>query len=754
MMRGDCHCGVIHGPALERTSAPDNFAAVYDYVDEHGDTLFQCVRKHGKGFSQRRPDGAGGWVWDLQGVRRILYRLPELLSADPTARVWIVEGEKDVNTMRAAGYIATCNPMGAGKWRGVEELAREILAGRDVTIIADKDEPGWDHAAKIAASLQDVCRLVGPLECTRGKDISDHFAAGGSLGDLVAMSPQPKAIPVATKTTLKLVPSAHRAEPPVWGEDEHGPPDRPARPEIQVTTRSDEMVRQLERHMAALDPGLYQRGRELVTVLGSDSVRGVADGTPILRPLTRASILPRITEYVQFVGLKPPTKRAIDSATAINQPPPSPEPVNCLPPQLPVVGPMLERGEWPNVRLLKGVSETPFLRPDGMIVQAVGYDAVTKYLYCPSCEYPRVPTDPTQDEAKAALARLRDLFVHFPFTSEAGGYVAIAALLTALARPAIEGPVPTFIFEASVRGSGKTLQCDVVHIIATGRTAPHGEWPIDEDEQKKTMNALALSAAPIVILDNIKGLFGGQTLEGVLTSERVSFRVLGSKNTADVPWMSVILASGNNLQLTDDMCRRSLVSRLEPTESDPTTRRGLPNLPALVRENRTSLVVDALTVLRSFCSHGRPDAGSHMASYLDWSGLVANAILFAGGPDVVLARPGDEKAVSDDVGAASTIVSDLERLLGGGAMTLRSILATLYPVRARGETPEPDGFDDLREAIEMLAPLRGPKPDALLVGKRLRKFIGRWFDDLQLTVELDPKRKVGVWRVQKRAKSG
>ncbi len=90
--------------------------ATYDYKDESGQLLYQAIRYDNKDFSQRKPDGKNGWKWNLGGVRRILYRLPELLQANPDDWVFIVEGEKDVDRLYGEGLIATSCPMGAGKW--------------------------------------------------------------------------------------------------------------------------------------------------------------------------------------------------------------------------------------------------------------------------------------------------------------------------------------------------------------------------------------------------------------------------------------------------------------------------------------------------------------------------------------------------------------------------------------------------------------------------------------------------------------
>jgi len=138
------------------TNAPssDRIVATYPYVDETSEMIFEVVRYEPKSFRQRRPDGRGGWVWNLDGVRRVLYRLPELIAAK---RVFIAEGEKDVETLRALGLVATTNSGGARKWRA--EVA-QYFKGKDVVILPDNDEPGRKHAEQVAANLFSVARSL------------------------------------------------------------------------------------------------------------------------------------------------------------------------------------------------------------------------------------------------------------------------------------------------------------------------------------------------------------------------------------------------------------------------------------------------------------------------------------------------------------------------------------------------------------------------------------------------------------------
>lgn len=159
--------------------------ATYDYRDETGQLLFQVLRMANKQFPQRRPNGNGGWDWNLGETRRVLYRLPELIAAvsEGTPTVYIVEGEKDVQSLVDRGKVATCNPGGAGKWRS--EYSK-FLAGCDVIICADKDKPGQAHARAVATSLEEIASRVWIVEAADPhKDITDHLNAGLDFNQLV-----------------------------------------------------------------------------------------------------------------------------------------------------------------------------------------------------------------------------------------------------------------------------------------------------------------------------------------------------------------------------------------------------------------------------------------------------------------------------------------------------------------------------------------------------------------------------------------
>lgn len=498
------------------------------------------------------------------------------------------------------------------------------------------------------------------------------------------------------------------------------------RPEVRVGKDMHRVIDEAARALAR-DPLVYQRAHELVTVVGAQPAERapIAPGAPMIRTLVAPSLVPRLTRHVQFQRFAPPSQKAIRAAEMTGGQAEGAW-AECMPPPN-VVACMLASADWPDIRPIVGVTETPLFRPDGSIHQTRGYDPLTGYLYAPSRDYPDVDAQPTRAQAGAALADLVHVFTDFPYVDPAHAMVPIAALLSVLARPAIDGPVPAFLFDASTRGSGKTLQADVVSLLATGRGAARATYPADEEELTKVLMAYALAGCPTVLLDNVTRVMGGGVLDAVLTArDEVQFRILGRNEAPRLPWRTVLFASGNNLALGEDTMRRVLIARLESSLENPEDRTGFvhPDLFAWVKAERPRLVAAGLTVLRSFASHGRPDVGvKRWGTFEAWSDLIPSAIVFAGGADPMLARPSRETAISDDLSAHVVILRELRRLTPTGA-TVAELLKLLYPAPRPDEPP--DGWDELREALEVWAPGRpGAPPDPRALGRRFRSSKGR-----------------------------
>lgn len=168
----------------QRKSKSPKIEAVYDYRRADGRLLYQVLRYTPKSFKQRRQGEEGRWIWKVDGVQRVLYRLPELLSADPSLPVFVPEGEKDVNRLAELGLVATTNPMGAGRWR--PEYS-EHLRDRHVVVLPDHDDPGQKHGEDIARSLRGIAASIQVLALpglTEKGDVSSWLDGGGTPDEL------------------------------------------------------------------------------------------------------------------------------------------------------------------------------------------------------------------------------------------------------------------------------------------------------------------------------------------------------------------------------------------------------------------------------------------------------------------------------------------------------------------------------------------------------------------------------------------
>jgi hypothetical protein len=161
--------------------------AVYVYKDALGNPLY-CVSRWGplKTFTQERYDPETGKFipgrGTMDGVRLVPYRLDEW--CDETGRVFVVEGEKDVDQLFKLGLHATCNPGGANKW---PKSFAPHFNGRDVVIIPDNDTEGRNHAKAVAANLGPMTKSVRILELPAllpKQDVSDWLDHGGTVEKL------------------------------------------------------------------------------------------------------------------------------------------------------------------------------------------------------------------------------------------------------------------------------------------------------------------------------------------------------------------------------------------------------------------------------------------------------------------------------------------------------------------------------------------------------------------------------------------
>ncbi len=450
-------------------------------------------------------------------------------------------------------------------------------------------------------------------------------------------------------------------------------------PEILVTEEEDVVTTQA---IAVLpnESNVFQRAGELVWIL--EEVKPAAKHQRVTRAAgnLRIALLP--TEQLQRLltiharWFKERTNKAGKVMV-----------VPAHPPAI-IVKQVATRGVWP-VRPLEGIIETPTLRPDGSVIDSPGYDSETGLWFAPNGDFPPVPINPTKDIAIAAKAALFKIVEDFPFLNDDHRAAWLAALLTSLARFAIDGPCPLFMIDANCPGTGKSKLADIIAILATGREMARGAYPDDKDEMEKMLLSVMLAGDRFLLFDNIKtgGSVGGSAIDRVITSRTIKGRILGkSEMSPELRATVVFFATGNNLRVQGDGLRRIILSRLETREERPETRADFAikrcqcgckgNLLTHVKMHRGELVVSALTILRGYIAEGRPDQRLTPMDFPEWCDLVRNTVKWVTGSDPAASRSALVEEDEDSL-AIKALVGGWETLCRGLGKTDSSVTEAL-----------------------------------------------------------------------------
>lgn len=509
------------------------------------------------------------------------------------------------------------------------------------------------------------------------------------------------------------------------------PPD--PRPEIRINHELARMTDEAITVIAEHDRGVFQRGGELVhvvktleppkMVIGPNKRRKLERGVGV--PLIKSLAAPTLRERV---GALAQWKKFDGRAKGW---------VHTMPPADVIAG-VHARGEWGGVRQLVGVTTTPTIRPDGSILQSPGYDPSTALLYFPNAAYPNVPDRPTHEDAKHAYAALLEAIVDFPFARDFHRAAWVTAVLSMLARSAIEGPVPLFAIDAPTAGTGKSKLADAAGRLALGYRPARIPMPDEDAEMRKLITTLVLDGDAAAFVDNVAGLVKLPSLENAITSDVWKDRVLGRTGSISAPMKIVWFITGNNLALGGDLSRRTITIRLASMLEDPETRTDFrhPNLFGWIEEHRHHLVVWGLTLLRAWYVAGEPQAASLNSGFPEWM-IAPHAVAWASGIDPMKAQikaageaDGEKLAIGALLAALAHVTDEYKR-----AITAKEFLTALYPASSQGASTPPAHrtFAAAREAIESHARTKpGRDPDSGALGHWFRRIRDRPVNGMRL----------------------
>jgi len=401
-------------------------------------------------------------------------------------------------------------------------------------------------------------------------------------------------------------------------------------------------------------------------------------------------------------------------------------------------------GEWPGIRHVSSVVEVPVLRPDGTVVDVPGYDTATQVVYRPLAHV-AVPASPTQADARAAAELLLDAVSDFPFASPGHRSSWLACVLSLFARYAFEGAAPLFAMDANTRGSGKTLLAKAASIIGRGRRASVMA-PIDnEDEMRKTLLAIALEGRRMVVFDNVRRV-GGGSIEAMLTTNRVTGRMLGLTQSVEGEFRGIFVATGNNIEMSADMCRRVCHVRIESDEERPEERSGFkhPELETWLDTEWPKLATAALTILRAYCVAGRPlQQVRPWGSYEQWNRLIAHAIRWCGLPNLDEARQDLLDRADEERNTLHAFLCALAKHFTYGRFTVKDLMA------------DAEHSEALRTAlIDFCPPRRGGPLSAISVGRKLARIAGKVVAGMRVNRAETVLDGCTVWSIQTVTKGG
>ncbi len=367
---------------------------------------------------------------------------------------------------------------------------------------------------------------------------------------------------------------------------------------------------------------------------------------------------------------------------------------------------------------LIGLARQPFFRDDGTLVVQSGYDATSSRYGAFDGGAFDLP-EPTQAEARAALAKLEGLLAEFRFAKPEDRAAALSAMLTAAVRPSLS-VAPAFSVTASAPGSGKSYLASTIVPFAGPGHAAKVSYPTSAEEASKAMLSALSSNPAAVVFDDMQSdwrPFGA--INRMLTSDTITDRVLGTNQTMTVSTRSLIIGTGNNISPVRDMTRRVVTIRLHHRVETPALERYYGNPAETVARQREAYVSAALTIVAAWRAAGSPRQDlPTIASYGEWSDLCRQPLVWLGLPD-----------------PASSLIEqinhDPERDLLGALLKAWHAAHGEDPVEVRALASS-YGHTDLEEALEDLPVSDRGEINRSKLGWYLKQNAGRVVGGLEL----------------------
>ena len=380
-----------------------------------------------------------------------------------------------------------------------------------------------------------------------------------------------------------------------------------------------------------------------------------------------------------------------------------------------------------------GLLHAPFMRPDGTVCVDVGYDE-RSCVYLTSTMPINVPDAPSPADITAAVALIDEFIADFPMATPSDRAHVFAMLLTLMTRHLVP-LAPLMAIDGNGPGVGKNLLSECCVYIATGEWAQTDPLPLDTEEQRKQITSLLATGRSVALFDEAH-IIGGTSLARLITSTTWGDRLLGYSRQVSYPNRMTVIALGNNVEVTGDMPRRTVLIRLSSGLSRPELRTGFrhDDLRLWVTNNRARMIEALLTILRAWHAAGRPRSSARLGSFDAWATMIGGALNTAGVEGFLTnATEMRERSATDDSDMEAHL-EELVEVLGDGDFSVRRVVELIES-----------------GALETIPPKVSPGGQrvAQQLGHVYRRYSGRWLGEYMLA-QGSLGRGARRWTIEKR----
>jgi len=427
-----------------------------------------------------------------------------------------------------------------------------------------------------------------------------------------------------------------------------------------------------------------------------------------------------------------------------------------------IIKPMLAPNRSWKYRQISGIVTCPTLRPDGSLLYKPGWDRPTKLWHVGDPAFrgieERFIKDPSEEDVLAALGRIKKrilpevAFSGYGTDDEGGGKaVSVATALSMFLTPAARGMlgrVPWHCVNGPTPGTGKSYLIFLVGCLILGHAVPALAVSSRKEELDTSVTAHIRQAHPLLNMDNVPWEVRSSLLNQLVSEILVEVRPFNQNETTElVPYRGTPYINGNNLTITEDMIRRSVMCHLDSRMEHPEKKKYKTKPHEYILANRCEVLIDCLTIV---LGHKHAGKLTQLAGFGEWSDYVRSPINFYHGADCVVSQ--EWMTESDpDRSMVNEVMGVMKKDYGSGVeFTVQEW------IDEADDTVGAGSHGELFNALLMVCKMKDKRPSASDCGSWLRYHKNRPFDGMMF-VQVRKKHQAVVWgfcEVGRRPKDG